>query len=206
MQDNRTILNQHDEIEEKLLGLSDTDIMIEFSKLLSSSYPHLVKVAAHCYDLFDDFAEALYYNFVYSTFSSKYGAIIDRKETHRYGFSLHCYRKIHHVEVRPKSYPLTVESSDGEAVAFTNYQLGDKKLIFISFGDKKNNLSGDCDDVNIETVDFNFTEVALVDTKSGLYFRNATHYWISNELIDFELVLEDYSQKEHNNFKTKYAD
>ena len=110
MIDNRTIKNQHQEIDKQLKNLSDTEIILEFSRLLISIYPHLVKTRNHCYDPFDDISENLYFNFVHSTFSGKYGAITDRQETHKYGFSLHCYRQINHISITPKNFPFTCDS------------------------------------------------------------------------------------------------
>jgi hypothetical protein len=114
MIDKRTIKKQHSEIDEKLKNLSDTEIMLEFSRLLTSIYPHLVKTQNHCYDPFDDISENLYFNFVHSTFSGKYGFVIDRQETHKYGFSLHCYRHINHISIIPKDFPFTCDSSQGQ--------------------------------------------------------------------------------------------
>lgn len=207
MKDKRTSKNQHDEVDVKLMDLSDTNILLEFSKLLTSSYPHLIRIGAFCYDPYDNFAESLYYNFVYTAFSSKYGAIIDSHQIHRYGFTLHSYHKIHHIEIKPKSYPLTLVSKSIEHVSLTEGQLKNKELIFISFGDTINNLSGHADEVDAKTVNFNFTEFAMIDNKTGLYFRNANHFWVENSLIDYELVLDDYSKEEHQYYKQNfYAD
>ncbi len=204
MKDKRTIINQHDETDEQLKSLSDTSIMLEFSKLLTSIYPHLIKVGTHCYDPYDDISESLFLNFVYSTFSGKYGAIINKHQIHRYGFTLHCYHKINHIEVKPKSFPLTLIASQGQQAILTEEELKDKELIFIAFGDTVNNLSGDPSQVNPETVNFNFTLIAIVDSETGLYFRNAKHHWVANNLIEFELVLEDYNKDEHQYYKQNY--
>lgn len=88
MIDRRNIKTQHQEIDIQLKNLSDTEIMLEFSRLLASIYPHLVMTHNHCYDPYDDISENLYFNFVHSTFSGKYGSIIDRQETHKYEPSL----------------------------------------------------------------------------------------------------------------------
>ncbi len=207
MIDKRTTKNQHQEIDEQLKNLSDTEIMLEFSSLLNSIYPHLVKTHNHCYDPFDNISEVLYFNFVHSTFSGKYGSIINRQETHKYGFSLHCYRNINHISIAPKHFPFTSESSQGQLTFKDKQEFEDKEFIFILFGDKQNNLSGDSDQVKVETVNFDFVNFIMVDKKSGLNFRNQDSLWVDKNLVDFELVLEDFDKAEHEFYKTDtYAD
>src|SRR5690606_1943497 len=101
MIDKRNVLKQHDDRDPSLESLSDTEILLEFSKVLALVYPSLIKLRSHCYDNFDHVSENLFYDLVYYTFSSKYGTIIDKNETHRYGFSLHTYRHIHHICIKP---------------------------------------------------------------------------------------------------------
>ena len=207
MIDKRTIKKQHSEIDEKLKSLSDTEIMLEFSRLLTSIYPHLVKTQNHCYDPFDDISESLYFNFVHSTFSGKYGCVIDRQETQKYGFSLHCYRHINHISIIPKNFPFTCDSSQGQLTFKDKQELEDKEFVFIQFGDKHNYLSGDSDQVDIDTVNFDFVNFVIVDRKSGLNFRNLDSVWIDKNLVDFELVLEDFDKAEHEFYKADtYAD
>lgn len=207
MIDKRKKKNQHEEIDVQLKNLSDTEIMLEFSSLLLSIYPHLVKTQNHCYDPFDDFSENLYFNFVHSTFSGKYGCIIDKDETHKYGFSLHCYRHINHIIVTPKNYPFSCVNSQGQMTFKDKQELDDKEFVFILFGDKKNYLSGDKDRVNIESVNFDFVNFVMVDKKSGLNFRNLDSFWVDKNLVDYELVLEDFDKAEHEFYKGDiYAD
>lgn len=207
MIDKRTIKNQHQEIDEKLKNLSDTEIMLEFSKLLASIYPHLVKTQNYCYDQFDDISENLYFNFVHLTFSGKYGFVIDRQETHKYGFSLHCYRHINHISIIPKKFPFTCDSSQGQLTFKEKHELDDKEFVFIQFGDKQNYLSGESDQVDVENVNFNFVNFVIVDKKSGLSFRNQDTLWADRNLVDFELVLEDFDKAEHEFYKADtYAD
>lgn len=201
MIDKRTIKKQQSEIDEKLKSLSDTEIMLEFSSLLTSIYPHLVKTQNHCYDAFDDISESLYFNFVHSAFSGKYGCVIDRQETHKYGFSLHCYRHINHISIIPKNFPFPCDSSQGKLTFRDKQELYDKEFIFILFGDKNNYLSGDSDQVKVETVNFDFVNFVIVDKKTGLNFRNEDSLWIDKNLVDFELVLEDFDKKEHEYYK-----
>jgi len=201
MIDKRTIKNQHQETEEQLKNLSDTEIMLEFSSLLISIYPHLVKTHNHCYDPFDDISENLYFNFVHSTFSGKYGSVINRQETHKYGFSLHCYRRINHISISPKIFPFTCDSSQGQLTFKDKHELDDKEFVFILFGDKQNYLSGDSDQVDTETVNFDFVNFVIIDRKSGLNFRNQDTLWADKNLVDFELVLEDFDKAEHEFYK-----
>jgi hypothetical protein len=188
------------ERDDRLDKLSDTDIVLEFSKLLTSIYPHLVKVYANSYDPYDDIAEGLFSNFVYQTFASKYGKVISYAETHRYGFNLHCFHKIHHIQINPKYLPLKVVNNE-ETIFLTADRLKGKELVFIQLGDPVNNLTGGDDFVNIETVNFNYSEVALVDKLTGLRFRNNKDWWVENSSIEFELVLEDYDKEEHQYYK-----
>ena len=207
MIDKRNIKNQHQEIDEQLKNLSDTEIMLEFSSMLTSIYPHLVKTHNHCYDPFDDISENLYFNFVHSTFSGKYGSVINRQETHKYGFSLHCYRHINHISITPKHFPFTCDSSQGQLTFKDKQEFDDKEFIFILFGDKQNYLSGDSDQVDVETVNFDFVNFIMVDKKSGLNFRNQDSLWADKNLVDFELVLEDFDKAEHEFYKMNiYAD
>jgi hypothetical protein len=188
------------EKDDRLNQLSDSEIILEFSKILTSIYPHLVKIYANCYDPFDDIAEGLYNNFVYQTFAAKYAKLIDYSETHRYGLNLHCYHKINHIELKPKEFPISL-ICNSESVALTIDQFQDIELIFIQFGDTVNNLTGGEDYVNVETVNFNYSEIAIVDKETGLRFRNTNNFWVDNALVEFELVLEDYDNAEHQFYK-----
>ena len=194
------------EIDERLIQLSDTEVVLEFSKLLTSIYPHLIKLYANSYDPFDNIVESLFYNFVYQTFSSKYGTVLNPSEIHTYGFNLHCYHKIQHIEAKPKKFPLIV--IDGrQSVQISADHLQDKEIIFLQFGDPINNLTGGVDYVNLETVNFNYSEIIIVDKKTGLRFQKENKFWVDNSLIEFELVLEDFDKEEHLYYKENlYAD
>ncbi|NCP21837.1 MAG: hypothetical protein GW847_07550 [Zetaproteobacteria bacterium] len=73
--------------------------------------------------------------------------------------------------------------------------------MFILFGDKQNYLSGDSDQVDVKTVNFDFVNFVMVDKKTGLNFRNQDSLWIDKNLVDFELVLEDFDKAEHEFYK-----
>ena len=202
MIDNRKKLNYgYTTKDDRLEVLSDTEIVLEFPNLLSSVYPHLIKVYAHCYDPFDEIAESLFYSFVYKTFESKYGIPVNYSETHRYAFDLHCFQRINHIQVKPKNYPFTLIHSSGETLICEKSEFQGKAIVFIQFGDTVNNLTGGEEYVDIQTVNFNFTEIKIVDIKTGLPFRSQDNYWISNTEVEYELVLEDYDQEEHQFFK-----
>ncbi len=207
MQDRRSLKNQHQEIDEYLKNLSDTEIMVEFSKLLTSMYPHLIKTHTHCFDTFDDITEDLFFNYVHSTFSSKYGVVIDKHETQKYGFILHCYRKINHIILRPKNFPFTYTDSNGQVITNDATKLEEKELVFILFGDTQNFLSGEIDEVDTQSVNFDFINFVIVDKRTGLNFRNQDSFWVNKDLVDFELVLEDFDKEEHEFYKADiYAD
>ncbi|PIX06017.1 MAG: hypothetical protein COZ76_11080, partial [Flavobacteriales bacterium CG_4_8_14_3_um_filter_35_10] len=85
---------------------------------------------------------------------------------------------------------------------FNDKQELDKiELVFILFGDKQNYLSGDSDQVDVKTVNFDFVNFVMVDKKTGLNFRNQDSLWIDKNLVDFELVLEDFDKAEHEFYK-----
>ncbi|MDT3739258.1 MAG: hypothetical protein RO257_07115 [Candidatus Kapabacteria bacterium] len=207
MIDRRTIKKQNQEIDEELENLSDTEIMLEFSKLLTSIYPHLVKTKNYCYDPYDNISENLYFNFVHSTFSGKYGCDIEIQETHKYGLSLHCYRHLNHILITPKNFPFTCNNSQKQLTFKDKQELDNKVFVFIQFGDKQNYLSGDSNQVNVNTVNFEFVNFVIVDKKTGLNFRNQEDLWVDSNLVDFELVLEDFDKAEHQFYKMEtYAD
>ncbi len=205
MIDRRTIIDNHNDIDPGLQSLSDTAIMLETSQALTSIYPHLIKIKAYCGDPFDDFVEPFFFNFTYSAFSGKTGVIIKPTETHKYGFHLHRYQKINHIIARPKQFPVLI-IQDGQQKKLTEIDLTDKELTFIQFGDTNNYLSGDNDQVNVDTVNFDYSELAMTDGKSGLTFKDTETIWIKNDLLDFDFIAETYDQKEHRHFKHIYAD
>jgi hypothetical protein len=207
MLDKRTIFKQHEEISQDLLNLTDTEIVLEFSKILTLIYPSLVKLEEHCYDTFDVITESLYFDTIYSAFSGKYGAVIAREETHKYGFSLHCYHKLNHINITPKEFPTTILSTSGIEMEITEDFFKTKELVFIDFGDTVNFFSADKDNIDLKSVNFDYSRLAIVDKNIGLTFKDEDQYWIINSNVEFELVLEDYSKDEHQFYKIDlYAD
>jgi hypothetical protein len=207
MIDKRKILKQHDEVDLLLQNLTDTEVLLEFSKALTLLYPSLIKLRSHCYDNFDVVSENLFFDLVYYTFAGKYGAIISKTETHKYGFALHTYRQINHISIKPKVFPVSFTDSNGQTIVFNETDFADKEFVFIQFGDTVNLLSSDEEDLEIEKVNFDYVNFAIVDKTKGLYYRNTDHYWVDKFSVDFDLVLEDYNKKEHEHYKmNKYAD
>lgn len=207
MIDNRKILQQHSEVDPLLQTLTDTEVLLEFSNALTLLYPSLIKLRSHCYDNFDNVSENLFFDLVYYTFAGKYGAIIKKTETHKYGFTLHTYRHINHISIKPKSFPITIIDSNGKTTLYTEKEFVEKEFVLIQFGDKINDLTSDEEGLELDKVNFQYVNFAIVDKMKGLYYRNSDHYWVDKYLVEFDLVLEDYNKKEHEHYKTnKYAD
>lgn len=202
MKDLRILKGQCDKRHEALQNLSDTDILLEFSNMLTSIYPHLIRTCNHSSIEFMSISERLYFNFVYGTLANKYGAIIERTETHTYGDSKHCYRNIHHIFITPKSFPLICKTNSGNSFVINKKDLKSKELIFLRFGDIENfPLLGD-KFFNPEKVHFNDVFFVMVDKKTGYNFRNYENLWIAKNRVDFELILEDYNYSEHVSYRS----
>lgn len=71
------------EIEDRLLAVSDTQIVLNFAEALTALYPLMKKVFAHCYDPYDDVVEPLFQSLVYYTFAGKYPAPLQIVATHK---------------------------------------------------------------------------------------------------------------------------
>ena len=206
MIDKRRIQNQHEEIV-NLSKMTDSEIVLEYSKILSSIYPSLIKLEQHCYDQFDDITESLFFYTVYEAFSTKYELPIAKLETHKYGFSLHCYHKINHILVKPKQLPIIIKSLNGTELEISAEFFDTKEFVFIDFGDTVNFFSGDGDNLNLNAVNFDYSRFAIVDKKNGLTYKDEEQYWMENIKAEFELVLEDYCNEEHESYKMNiYAD
>lgn len=206
MIDKRKIIKQHDEIDLVLQNLTDSEILLEFSNALALLYPTLKKLRSHCYDNFDDISENLFFDLVYYTFAGKYGAIISKTETHKYGFTLHTYKHINHISIKPKSFPISFIDSNGQTIMYEESDFAAKEFVFIQFGDTFNYLGSEEDDIDFDRINFDYVNFAIVDKVKGLYFRNSDHYWVDKLMVDFDLILEDFSQKEHKTYKeNKYA-
>ena len=196
MIDKRKLLKQHDEVDLLLQNLTDTEILLEFSNILTLLYPSLVKLRSHCYDNFDNVSEDLFFNLVYSTLSGKYGAIIHKNETHKYGFTFQSNKHLNHISIKPKSFPISFIDSNGERIQYAETEFTDKEFVFIQFGDTINNLSSDDESLFIDKINFEYVNFTIVDKRKGLHFHNSDNFWIDKNLVDYDLILEDYTQKE----------
>lgn len=146
----------------------------------------------------------LFYSMIYSTFSSKYGVKVKSNETHTYGFNLHRYHLINHIQTQPKQFPLEY-IVDGTTYNLLPEDLEKRELVFIQFGDTINCLTGTENEVVKENVNFNYSELCIIDKESGLTFKGQPTIWVKNEFLEFELVMEDYNPEEHKYFKEIFA-
>ncbi len=201
MKDYRILKTSCDKRYEALQEISDTEILLEFSELLTSMFPHLRKTYNHCFYQYDKLSKDLYANFIAYTFSHKYGAEISTREFHAYGDSLHCYRKINRIELRPKNFPFVCKTSSGETFIIHPKDLKSKMLVFIVFGDFDNFLAMDDKYIDAANVSFDLVNFVMVDRKTGYNFKVQDNLWAGKHDVEFELVLEDFDQTEHSSYK-----
>lgn len=188
MIDNRTIKESDHEIDEALGKITDTEILLNFQKAISSLYPHLIPIYAFAYDSWDDIVEPLFFEMVYNTFAFKYGVNIKFHETHTYMITLGSYRGINHIECIPKqsSFDALV---DGEWIIINECTLVDKVIIFKSFGDGEHFLTGGLEIGEAYNVGFDLVEADLVSASTGI--AHQTSIFINKGLLHFECVLEN---------------
>jgi len=205
MIDRRTEKSGICEAQQELVHFSDTEIVLEFALAMTSLFPHLLKIDAHCYDSFGDIAESLYFNFVYMTLAGKYGVPVIDGEYHRFGFSLHCYRQITHIECKPKSYPVKINTETD--VGLTEEDMKGKSLCLIEIGPEGIGLSGSVEKAELpEKIVFNCLGIAIVDEETGFRFRDPKFSGVYSHIDnwEFEFVPETYSKKEHGFFVDRY--
>ena len=207
MIDRRTKKEEECEIEKSLENISDTHILLNFQRAVISLYPHLVPILAHCYDPWDDLSEDLFYQMVYGTFAWKYGVPISSKEHHKYAFSKHCYRKIHHIECIPKQKVIPMICNE-EQVSLSSEDLSGRVLVFREFGDSKYWLSGEIEPSEASNVKFDHTAVEIVSLESGFRFRDLSEnsYFIHNDHLDYSFVAETYDPGEHEFYREVFED
>jgi hypothetical protein len=207
MIDRRTKKEEGCEIEKGLANISDTQILLNFQRAITSLYPHLIPIRAHCYDPWDDLSESLFYQMVYMTFEDKYGVPISSKEHHKYGFTNHCYRKIHHIECLPKQEVIPMICNEKQ-VSLSKEDLSGRVLVFREFGDLNYWLSGEVDPSEALNVKFDHTAVDIVSLKSGFRFRDLSEnsYFIPNDHLDFTFVAETYDPAEHEFYREVFED
>lgn len=207
MIDRRTKKEEGCEIEEGLENISDTQILLNFQRAIISLYPHLVPILAHCDDSWDDLSEGLFYQMVYMTFAGKYGVPISSKEHHKYGFSNHCYRKIHHIECIPNQKVIPMICNE-EQVSLSGEDFSGRVLVFREFGDPNYWLSGEIAPSEASNVKFDHTAVEIVSLESGFRFRDLSEnsYFIQNDHLNYAFVAETYDSKEHEFYREVFED
>ncbi|MDS0526569.1 hypothetical protein NNC19_12830 [Clostridium sp. SHJSY1] len=194
MIDRREIKNYNYEmIEEALVFLSDTEILLNFCNTLKSLYPHLIPIIAFAYDSWDDIVEPLFYQMVYVTFQYKYGITVLEKESHTYNIPFSCYERFNHIECIPKSLYLRV-LVNGSWNVLRQEDLLNKLLVFKAFGDGRHFLTGGLDVEEAHKVEFDLVEIEIVDVITGIClseYNNSTIF-VSKEDVNFEFIAETY--------------
>jgi len=176
------------EIDQLLTTVSDTEILLNFSKGIMALYPYLVKIQAHSYDSWDEIVEDLFFKMVYKTFAFKYGVTVSidkclRYESHFSNISGHI-----HIECIPKTLPVQAVSLD-QVYEINNKLIKGKKLVLISFGDGKHFLTGGYNAEDVKEMNFNYTEIQLVDRSTGLLTdRNLPSIFVPNEQLEYKFV------------------
>ena len=189
------------------LRLTDSEILLNYSEFLVHAYPFLMKIDAACYNLFDDFCYATFYEMVYKVFADKYQKKITYEETHKYGMTLHSYIKISHIEVLPKIVPFIVTNMDNEIV-IDEKMMRNNAIVFKSFGNGINWLSGSIEKEDLANVNFSKAEIELFEKTSGLRYRKYKDccFWINKDQVDYVFVSEEYDRDEHKYYKDIYVD
>jgi len=183
------------EIDERLLSLSDTSIMLNFSAVLTAIYPHMKHVYAHCWDPYDEVVEPLYHALVYCTFAGKYGVCVPAKECQTYE-SVSCdYQKKIHVRVYPKSTPLSAHGDQGP-FSITAEFLASHYFLFHGFGDSIHHLTGGEVADDPYDVTFNLTAVQVHDPSALERSAEPVLLWVPNELVEYEFVCPERKLRE----------
>lgn len=182
------------EIDERLSAVSDTTIMLNFSKALTALYPYMKAICAHCYDAYDDIVEPLYHAMVFFTFAGKYGVCTPVESCHKYEFVSCNYEQLMHVRVSPKNVPFVAKSIDG-SFEITEAFLRNNILIFHGFGDGEHALSacvslGDSDDVS-----FDLTAVEVYDPIAAVKATRPQILWLPNDAVKYEFFFKVKSKE-----------
>ncbi|WP_245600159.1 hypothetical protein [Paenibacillus harenae] len=154
------------EIELGLNEISDTEILINFSNALTSLYPHLIPIHAFGYDAWDDIVIPLFYEMVYESFSFKYGITMTPNNVHAYMYTLPSYRGICHIECIPQRSTVSV-FKNFEWLNIDKQYFESKLIIFKSFSDGVNFLTGGIKKEQTTSVHFDHVEVEIVSTEIG---------------------------------------
>ncbi|UPM52590.1 hypothetical protein [Gottfriedia acidiceleris] len=194
MIDKRKIKTNNHEIDDELQEISDSTILLNFQNAIVSLYPHLIPIHAFAYNAWDDIIMPLFYEMVYKTFAFKYGIEVNHNETHIYMYSLSSYKGINHIECVPKYTTFKGLVTD-VWVDMDKNNLGEKVLIFKSFGDGVYFLTGGIDVNDAYNVGFNLVEVDIVCAKTRYPLKTI---FIKKDDLDYEFVAETYDKKIHN--------
>lgn len=183
-----------------LKGKDDHSIVLNFKKFLEVSFPCIYEIAGDMYDsidsdeLWDAFTEANYKTLVYDTFSMKYSKYF--MSSHRYGFSLHCYRKITHIECFINVDLIeAISLYTDDTIKLTAGDFESIGLAFIKFWPE-------IDDDN--ELKHNYIEVQIFDRATGYIFTEKKFQNLLipiNDSIRLELCIEDYDENEHETYK-----
>ena len=205
MIDRRIVKTNNHELDEALSNLSDTDIILNFGRALKDLYPHLIPIIAFAYDSWDDIVVPLFFQMVYRTFAYKYGINILEKESHAYEFTLHCYKRINHIECIPKSMPLKVFINRNWSI-LEQKDLINKLIVFKSYGDGEHFLTGGLDLEETPKVSFDLVEIDIVDSITGVRLKEykSTALFVNKDDVYFEFVADTYDEKEHKYYKQIY--
>jgi hypothetical protein len=182
------------ETEPRLREISDSEIVLNFARAMTSLYPHMKAVYAHCYDPYDSVVEPLFHALVYGAFGDKYGVPVPAEECHTYDSVADNYERLSHIEVRPRSLPLQIQES-GRTFEITEGLLLHKKLVFKTFGDGLHNLTGGEDEGDYD-VTFHLTEVQVLDLGAQNRQRPATYLWVPNDAVEYKFVLNPHARRE----------
>jgi hypothetical protein len=175
------------ETDPRLQSLSDTEILLNFARALSSLYPHMKAVGAHCYDPFDEVVEPLFHGLVYGSFSGKYGVPVPTKRCHRYDSVGGDYERISHVRVRPRSLPLEA-TIDEAPIEITQALLSEKHLVFKTFGDGIHDLTGGECEGDPYDLTFELTQVEVFDPHDRTAASIGVFLWVPNDAVEYEFV------------------
>ncbi|MDR3238183.1 MAG: hypothetical protein LBT84_06750 [Spirochaetia bacterium] len=180
-------------IIDNMQNISETEIMLNYSDFLKSSYPYLLKID-YCYDPYDDFLAGTFSTMVHDVFLYKYGiSLKDRKRLYQYGLTMSSYRNHFHIEITPKKYPVIINFDESKKVFENNND--QIKFVFKSFTDGIRNLGGHYEEDENMPPNMVEMDIFYVDTGKIVEEYENNYATIDKEDIEFEYVLEDYRKK-----------
>ncbi len=170
--------------------------MLNFSNALNDLYPHLIPIVAFSYDSWDEIVEHLFFQMVYETFSYKYGVHLNCENSHTYNYTLNNYRRINHIECKPKQIPLKI-LINGNWKSLKQEDLIAKSMVFKAFGDGMHCPSGGLSKKEASNVRFNLVEVDFVEKGTGRRISDSLsdQCLIDKEDIYFDFICETYNEE-----------